>query len=130
MMSINASNADIHMEESKGFHPPETMTALAWKRFRRHPGALVGSVVLLMIVLSIAFAFLSPYDPEKSDIANRYRVLVEKSVIDLEPGYINVTISVGATMGLKADTVDTLLVRADRAMYQSKADGKNRVTPV
>jgi len=72
-MSLNASNADIHMEESKSFRPPETMTALAWKRFRRHPGALVGSVVLLIIILCITFAFLSPYDPEKSDIANRYQ---------------------------------------------------------
>jgi peptide/nickel transport system permease protein len=72
-MSINASSADIHMGESKGFRPPETMTALAWKRFRRHPGALVGSVVLLVIILSVTFAFLSPYDPEKSDIANRYQ---------------------------------------------------------
>lgn len=67
------SHAAIDLEISPEFRPPETMTALAWKRFRRHPGALIGSVVLLLIVLSITFAFLSPYDPEKSDIANRYQ---------------------------------------------------------
>jgi peptide/nickel transport system permease protein len=72
-MSLNASNADIHMEESKGFKHPETMTAIAWRRFRRHPGALVGSVVLLIIVLSVTFVFLSPYDPLVSDIKNRYQ---------------------------------------------------------
>ena len=72
-MSLNAGNADTHITKGEGFRPPETMTALAWKRFRRHPGALIGSVVLLLIVLSITFAFLSPYDPEKSDIANRYQ---------------------------------------------------------
>jgi peptide/nickel transport system permease protein len=49
------------------------MTTLAWRRFRRHPGALVGSVVLLVIILSVTFAFLSPYDPLESDIKNRYQ---------------------------------------------------------
>ena len=52
---------------------PETMTGLAWKRFRRHPGAMIGAVVIIILILSIAFASLSPYDPEKSDIANRYQ---------------------------------------------------------
>ena len=70
---LNAKNSGIDLERSKGFKPPETMTALAWRRFRRHPGAMVGSVVLLIIVLSITFAFLSPYDPEESDVVNRYQ---------------------------------------------------------
>ncbi|MBT3190110.1 MAG: ABC transporter permease [Anaerolineae bacterium] len=49
------------------------MTSLAWKRFRRHPGAMVGSVVLILLILAAVFADLSPYDPEISDIANRYQ---------------------------------------------------------
>ncbi|MCP4200063.1 MAG: ABC transporter permease [Proteobacteria bacterium] len=49
------------------------MTSLAWKRFRRHPGAMVGVIVLTIIVLSAVFAGLSPYDPVKSDIKNRYQ---------------------------------------------------------
>jgi len=53
--------------------PPETMTRLAWRRFRRHPGALVGMVVLAFLVISILLAPLSPYDPEKSDIKNKYQ---------------------------------------------------------
>ena len=73
MKNLTASNIDIGLEKSKGIRRPETMTALAWRRFRRHPGALVGSVVLLIIVISVTFAFLSPYDPLKSDIANRYQ---------------------------------------------------------
>jgi len=47
------------------------MGRLVWRRFRRHPGALVGSVVLLIIIVSCLLAFLSPYDPLKSDITNR-----------------------------------------------------------
>ncbi len=73
MVSINTSNTAIGLDKSKDFRPPETMTTIAWRRFRRHPGAMVGSVVLFIIVLSITFAFLSPYDPEKSDIKNRYQ---------------------------------------------------------
>ncbi|MBG7609569.1 MAG: ABC transporter permease [Anaerolineae bacterium] len=53
--------------------PAETMTTLAWKRFRRHPGAVVGSIVLIILILSAVFANLSPYDPEKSDIKIRYQ---------------------------------------------------------
>lgn len=48
-----------------------SMGRLVWRRFRRHPGALVGSVVLLIIIVSCLLAFLSPYDPLKSDITNR-----------------------------------------------------------
>ena len=53
--------------------PPETMGTLAWKRFRRHPGAVVGAIVLIILILSTVFAGLSPYDPEKSDVKNRYQ---------------------------------------------------------
>jgi peptide/nickel transport system permease protein len=61
-------------------HPPETlfgvrehesMRSLIWRRFRRHPGALIGSIVLGILVLGILLASYSPYDPEKSDIGNK-----------------------------------------------------------
>jgi peptide/nickel transport system permease protein len=53
--------------------PPETMTVLAWRRFRRHPGAMVGAIVFIILILSVLLAPLSPYDPEKSDIKNKYQ---------------------------------------------------------
>jgi len=37
-----------------------------------------------------------------------------------------VTISVGLTQCLAGDAVDSLLQRADRALYQAKARGRNR----
>lgn len=73
MKNLAVSTSDIGLEKSKDIRRPETMTALAWRRFRRHPGALIGSVVLLVIVLSVTFAFLSPYDPLESNIKNRFQ---------------------------------------------------------
>jgi peptide/nickel transport system permease protein len=62
-----------NIEENNGkIKPPETMATLVWKRFRRHPGAMVGAVILTILILAVLLAGLSPYDPEISDIANRY----------------------------------------------------------
>ncbi|UCF26907.1 MAG: ABC transporter permease [Chloroflexota bacterium] len=49
----------------------ESMTRLVWRRFRRHPGAVAGAVILSVIILASIFAFLSPYNPNESDIKSR-----------------------------------------------------------
>ena len=49
----------------------ETMTSMAWRRFRRHPGAIVGIIVLTAIILASIFAFLSPYSPTESNMPER-----------------------------------------------------------
>ena len=60
------------MTEAKQKIPQaESMRALIWRRFRRHPGAIMGSIVLVCIILAVAFAGLSPYDPVKSDMSVR-----------------------------------------------------------
>jgi len=46
---------------------------IIWKRFRRHPGAMIGSVILLMLILATLLASFSPYDPEKSAISERFQ---------------------------------------------------------
>ncbi len=51
----------------------DSIQKLIWKRFRRHPGAILGCVVLGCIVLAVVFAGLSPYDPEKSDLSVKYQ---------------------------------------------------------
>ena len=61
------------VEKNSTMKPPETMASLVWRRFRRHPGAMVGAVVLIILILSVTFAGLSPHDPETSDIKNRYQ---------------------------------------------------------
>lgn len=49
----------------------ETMMSMVWRRFRRHPGAIAGTIILGLLVLAILLAPLSPYDPETSDIKNK-----------------------------------------------------------
>jgi len=44
---------------------------MVWRRFRRHPGAIAGSIMLGIIILTVILAPLSPYDPVTSDIPNR-----------------------------------------------------------
>ena len=55
----------------EGAKQHETMGAMVWKRFRRHPGALVGAVVLIILIICTTMVPLSPYDPEVSDLASK-----------------------------------------------------------
>lgn len=50
---------------------PDSMTAVIWRRFRRHPGALFGTVVLALLMLSAILATASPYDAEMSVISEK-----------------------------------------------------------
>jgi len=43
------------------------------RRFRRHPGAVAGFLVLSLLILASLAAPLSPYDPEKSSISERFQ---------------------------------------------------------
>ncbi|AWW27185.1 MULTISPECIES: sensor domain-containing diguanylate cyclase [unclassified Acetobacterium] len=40
----------------------------------------------------------------------------------------NITVSIGVTQAIDIDTEDTIVRRADNALYQSKTNGKNQVT--
>jgi len=52
-------------------HSHESMTTMVWGRFRRHPGALAGSAILVILLLGILLATFSPHDPELSSIKSR-----------------------------------------------------------
>jgi diguanylate cyclase (GGDEF)-like protein/PAS domain S-box-containing protein len=60
--------------------------------------------------------------------ANRLRLLVEKSSLDIEYSSLRVTVSIGATVVRPEDTVETAISRADLFMYNSKIGGRNRVS--
>jgi len=49
----------------------ENMKSIVWRRFRRHPAAIVCSAILIIILFGVIFVSLSPYDPNTSDISSR-----------------------------------------------------------
>ena len=67
-------------------------------------------------------------EPGLAATAERVRMLVENSWIQQGQTQVRVTVSVGATMAVPAESPDDLADRADRLMYTSKHDGRNRVT--
>ena len=49
-----------------------SMGSGVWKRFRKHPGAIFGFIIISILIILTLLAPLSPYDPEASDITARY----------------------------------------------------------
>ena len=107
-----------------------------WRRFRRHPGAIVGAIVLGLLTLAVVLAPLSPYDPEISDLPARFqppswqhpmgtdalgRDLLTRVLyggrISLMVGLLVVAISlaigvpIGALAGFYGGRVDSILMR-------------------
>jgi diguanylate cyclase (GGDEF)-like protein/PAS domain S-box-containing protein len=60
-------------------------------------------------------------------IAEKIRVLVEQSRLDVEEQSYSVTISIGGTLLGANDTRESLVKRADELMYKMKQAGRNRV---
>jgi diguanylate cyclase (GGDEF)-like protein/PAS domain S-box-containing protein len=60
--------------------------------------------------------------------AERFRALIEETTVQRKGQDLRVTASIGATIARNADTVEALVDRADRLMYESKFGGKNRVS--
>lgn len=117
-----------------------TMSMGVWRRFRRHPGAIFGMVVLAILVVMALTAPLSPYDPEASEIAVRYESPSLKHImgtdalgrdlftrvlhggrVSLTVGLLVVAISiligvpVGALAGYYGGAVDAVLMRVTDA---------------
>ncbi|MCK4576897.1 sensor domain-containing diguanylate cyclase [candidate division WOR-3 bacterium] len=61
-------------------------------------------------------------------IAEKLRLLIEKSSLNIGGAKIQVTISTGAALAQLTDTVETLVKRVDKLMYNSKSSGRNRVS--
>ena len=62
------------------------------------------------------------------EVSERMRAFIESGYLVSGGKRLNITASIGATMALLEDTPSSIIQRADRLMYESKASGKNRVT--
>jgi peptide/nickel transport system permease protein len=120
-------------------NPSEQAVDLAqnvWKRFRRHRGAIVGGVIFGILALMCILAPLSPYDPEKSSLPEKFQPpssshwlgtdalgrdlftrIIYGGRISLTVGGIAVLISlligvpIGALAGYYGGTLDSVLMR-------------------
>ena len=77
------------------------------------------------------FAILLPETNQvkAAEVAERLREAIAKAKIPLESGLpLNFTVSIGVTsLVSKDDNLDVLLNHADRALYEAKESGRNRV---
>ena len=68
-------------------------------------------------------------DENRLDIvANKLRLLVAESYITVETGLLSSTVSMGATLIQRFDTVESLVKRAEQLMLHSKWLGRNKVS--
>jgi peptide/nickel transport system permease protein len=74
---MNESTTPEHLaifeENELDTRPQESMISIVWRRFRRHPGAMVGAIILFLLVAGALLAPLSPYGPEQTEMAIRYQ---------------------------------------------------------
>tara|TARA_R110000787_G_scaffold71794_4_gene159868 strand:+ start:2855 stop:3589 length:735 start_codon:yes stop_codon:yes gene_type:complete len=67
---------------------------------------------------------------EISAIAEALRRKVESTSLAYKREIIRTTISIGVAIAHDGDTLSTLLSRADKALYEAKSDGRNRLALV
>ncbi|MCG2787303.1 MAG: sensor domain-containing diguanylate cyclase [Anaerolineae bacterium] len=60
--------------------------------------------------------------------ANKLLMLTQKTRLDLKDQEVSVTLSIGATLSRKGDTLEEIIQRSDALMYESKKNGRNRAT--
>lgn len=117
-----------------------------FKKFNDEHGHQAGDVVLQEVASSLQetlrdsdrvaryggeeFTFLLPLTRlnQAKQVAERLRQTIANCTVCYEGGELPpVTISIGMSLMLPEDTPETLLERADQALYKAKQNGRNRV---
>jgi len=141
---------EYRLSEFKRFNVPFAVLFMDIDNFRDFNntyGHEIGDIVLKRVAKTVRKAtrksdmfgrwggeeFLGVYAAKNEDevpaIAEKLRILISHTQIphgDAPP--LSVTVSVGITMVRLDDTDESLIERADKLMYISKQNGKNRVT--
>jgi diguanylate cyclase (GGDEF)-like protein len=76
------------------------------------------------------FCIIMPDSSPKTSaaVADRIRSQIEATIVQTENGPVRATVSAGiAVRSPEPETLQSLLGRADTALYEAKASGRNRV---
>ncbi|MBU0945089.1 MAG: diguanylate cyclase [Proteobacteria bacterium] len=139
----------IKFEEKKRFNLPFGVLFIDidhFKKFNDNYGHYLGDDVLKFVANTFV-ANARPFDlygrwggeefiglipnigaSDLENLGNRMRHLVKNSYLTRDDKKLQVTISLGATIASENDTMDSLLKRADKLLYQSKTSGRNCLT--
>ena len=67
-------------------------------------------------------------EKELEHVANKLRILIQKSSLIIDDALIETTVSMGGAMFHSGESIEAFINKADKAMYHSKQTGKNKVT--
>ena len=67
-------------------------------------------------------------EPEGAALAELLRARVESTPLEYENQVHRITLSIGVAAGARGDDKSALIKRSDEALYESKQEGRNRVT--
>lgn len=73
-----------------------------------------------------AFSRIDAKDLEK--IAEKLKMLVENTILEIKNKKLKVTISIGGTLVTPEDNLNTLIKKSDNLLYKSKKNGKNCIS--
>lgn len=142
--------ANAELERSKRYSLPSSFIMLDLDHFKNindQYGHLAGDYVLEQVAIILKsecrevdlvgrlggeeFAILSPQSnlSQAQQLAERIRTIINNTQLDYKGNVIKTTASIGITEVKDSDTgIDTVMSRADCALYQSKDTGRNLVT--
>ncbi|BCA81080.1 sensor domain-containing diguanylate cyclase [Desulfuromonas sp. AOP6] len=137
------------LDEFKRYHMPFALVFMDIDHFKKlndTHGHNAGDQVLQMVAKTLSInarsfdlvgrwggeefvAILRNVDREAmQQIADRFRNLVAKASLQYGGENLQITISLGGTLAIPGDTMESLVQRADALMYHSKNHGRNRLS--
>jgi diguanylate cyclase (GGDEF)-like protein/PAS domain S-box-containing protein len=140
---------DTHLEELRRYGTPFAVLVAdvdAFKAINDTCGHLVADRVLTMVAGTLArnvrpfdtvarwggdefLGVLRAIDAKALALTGeRLRRLVESSFLEVEGRRVSVTVFLGVTLARRGEARDAVLERADRCLYASKGEGRNRLT--
>lgn len=142
---ITLENNERTLQESTGSFGILFVDIDLFKSFNDNWGHAAGDQVLYMVAQTLAnglraldvacrwggeeFVIILPNISEKSlhEVAERLRMLVEKSWLSFEGRQLTVTASFGGAISREDESAESVVARADQQVYVSKEAGRNCV---